>query len=65
MRPNTVKNGYTNPAALLTYGSGVQSEITRILTSVFAEVRPVEGLTLRTQSASTTRVWKIRSSTPP
>ncbi|MCD7852296.1 MAG: SusC/RagA family TonB-linked outer membrane protein [Parabacteroides sp.] len=49
MRPNTVKNGYTNPAALLTYGSGVQSEITRILTSVFAEVRPVEWLTLRTQ----------------
>ncbi|WP_233547776.1 TonB-dependent receptor [Parabacteroides sp. AF17-28] len=49
MSPNTVKNGYTNPAALLTYGSGVQSEITRILTSVFADISPVEGLTLRTQ----------------
>lgn len=49
MSPNTVKNGYTNPAALLTYGSSIQSEITRILSSFFAELTPVKGLTLRTQ----------------
>lgn len=47
--PNTVYNGYTNPTALLHYGSGVNSEIIRFLSNVYAEITPFAGLTLRTQ----------------
>lgn len=46
---NTTFNGYTNPAGLLYYKSRVNSEIIRFLGNVYAEVKPVEGLTLKTQ----------------
>lgn len=47
--PNTVFNGYTNPVALVYYGSGRGSEIIRMIGSAYAELKPVKGLTIRTQ----------------
>ena len=47
--PNTVYNGYTNPVALLNYGSGVNSEVLRFIGNAYAEVHPFAGLTLKTQ----------------
>jgi TonB-linked SusC/RagA family outer membrane protein len=47
--PNTVQNGYYNPVALLEYGDKKQSDISRIISSYFAEVVPLRGLTLKTQ----------------
>jgi len=47
--PNTVYNGYTNPVALLNYGSGVNSEVLRFIGNAYAEIHPFAGLTLKTQ----------------
>lgn len=47
--PNTVYNGYTNPTALLYYGSTRSSEIIRFLSNMYAEIHPFHNLTLRTQ----------------
>ncbi len=47
--PNTIFNGFTNPTALLEYGSGVDTRIMRFVSSAYAEVHPFNGLTLRTQ----------------
>ncbi|KAA6333449.1 TonB-dependent receptor SusC [termite gut metagenome] len=48
--PNTVKvTGYPNPVALLEFGSGRNSDAARIISSYFAELSPIRGLTLKTQ----------------
>jgi TonB-linked SusC/RagA family outer membrane protein len=47
--PNTVYNGYYNPVAMLDYGDKMQSDIARIISSYFAELTPIKGLTLKTQ----------------
>lgn len=47
--PNAVYNTYSNPAALVEIGNNTNVDVTRILSSFFAEVNPVEGLTLKTQ----------------
>ncbi|MDR1919188.1 MAG: TonB-dependent receptor [Tannerellaceae bacterium] len=46
---NTVQNGYYNPVAMLEYGDKQQSDITRVISSYFAEFTLLEGLTLKTQ----------------
>lgn len=47
--PNTVFNGYTNPAALLYYGSGVNTDIIRFIGMAFAEFHLAPGLVFKTQ----------------
>lgn len=47
--PNTVDNGYMNPAALIDFGEGRGSDIARVISSYFAEITPISGLILKTQ----------------
>jgi TonB-linked SusC/RagA family outer membrane protein len=47
--PNTVQIGYMNPAALVDFKEGRGSDIARVISSYFAELTPLRGLTLKTQ----------------
>jgi TonB-linked SusC/RagA family outer membrane protein len=47
--PNTVYNGYYNPIAMIEFGDKQQSNIARVISSYFAEITPIQGLTLKTQ----------------
>jgi TonB-linked SusC/RagA family outer membrane protein len=47
--PNTVYVSYYNPVALMEYGDKYQSDIARVISSYFAEITPIQGLTLKTQ----------------
>jgi TonB-linked SusC/RagA family outer membrane protein len=47
--PNTTRAAYYNPAAIVDYGDGQKSDIARIISSYFAEITPLQGLTLKTQ----------------
>lgn len=47
--PNAVMNTFSNPVALVELGNKTNVDVNRILSSFFAEVTPVKGLTLKTQ----------------
>ena len=47
--PNTTYCNYSSPAALLQYANANKHESVRIINSYFAELRPIEGLMIRTQ----------------
>jgi TonB-linked SusC/RagA family outer membrane protein len=47
--PNTMDNGYYNPQAIIDYGDIYKSEIARIISSYFAELKPISGLSIKTQ----------------
>lgn len=47
--PNTAINGLDNPVAVIESGSGVKTATQRMLSNFFAEIRPFEGLTFRSQ----------------
>jgi TonB-linked SusC/RagA family outer membrane protein len=47
--PNTVEVSYYNPVAMLEYDDRQASDIARVISSYFAELTPVTGLTLKTQ----------------
>ncbi|OAV74762.1 Outer membrane cobalamin receptor protein, SusC/RagA family [Bacteroidales bacterium Barb7] len=47
--PNTVAVTYYNPVALLEFGDRQLSDVARVISSYFAEIRPVAGLALKTQ----------------
>lgn len=47
--PNAVYSTYSNPSALVEVGNNTNVDVTRILSSFFAEVTPVKNLTLKTQ----------------
>ena len=46
--PNTAYTAYYNPIAMLEFGDRQRSDIGRIISSYFAEITPLEGLTLKT-----------------
>jgi TonB-linked SusC/RagA family outer membrane protein len=47
--PNTVQIGYYNPQALLDFGEHYTSKVSRIISSYFAELKPIDGLSLKSQ----------------
>lgn len=47
--PNTVFSTFSNPAAILSLGNGLSSDVTRFISAFYAEATPVKGLTLKTQ----------------
>ena len=47
--PNTVFSTFSNPAAILSLGNGLSSDVTRFIGVFYAEATPVKGLSLKTQ----------------
>jgi len=47
--PNTVRSTYSNPAKILEIGNGIDTEVNRLIGSMFADITPIKGLVLRTQ----------------
>lgn len=46
---NTVFSTFSNPAAILSLGNGLSSDVTRFIGVFYAEATPVKGLSLKTQ----------------
>ena len=46
---NTVFSTFSNPAAILSLGSGLSSDVTRFIGVFYAEATPLKGLSLKTQ----------------
>ena len=46
---NTVFSTFSNPAAILSLGNGLSSEVTRFIGVFYAEATPLKGLSLKTQ----------------
>lgn len=47
--PNTVFSTYSNPAQILSQGNGIETDVNRLMATVYGEVTPMKGLVLRTQ----------------
>lgn len=47
--PNAVLNAFSNPLALLELGNRTTVDVARLISSFFAEINPVAGLTLKSQ----------------
>ena len=47
--PNTIKYPLTNPVAVLDYNSMIKTENERVIYNFFGEIKPLEGMTVRTQ----------------
>lgn len=47
--PNTVFSTFSNPAAILSLGNGLSSDVTRFIGVFYAEVTPLTGLNIKTQ----------------
>lgn len=47
--PNAVLNSFSNPLALLELGNRTTVDVTRLISSFFAEINPVAGLILKSQ----------------
>ena len=46
---NTVFSTFSNPAAILSWGNGLSSDVTRFIGVFYAEATPLKGLSLKTQ----------------
>ena len=46
---NTVFSTFSNPAAILSLGNGLSSDVTRFIGAFYAEATPLKGLSLKTQ----------------
>ena len=46
---NTVFSSFSNPAAILSLGNGLSSDVTRFIGVFYAEATPLKGLSLKTQ----------------
>ena len=46
---NTVYSTFSNPAAILSLGNGLRSDVTRCIGVFYAEATPLKGLSLKTQ----------------
>jgi len=47
--PNTVRSTYSNPAKLIELKNGYSSDVNRLIGTMFAELQPIKGLTIKTQ----------------
>lgn len=46
---NTIFSTFSNPAKLLDIGNGIETDVNRLIGTMFAEINPIKNLVLRTQ----------------
>ena len=63
---NTVFSTFSNPAAILSLGNGLSSDVTRFIGVFYAEATPLKGLSLKTQyGVDYARIEEQRFWSPP